>query len=266
MLSGFQRVKLCPHPELHRPKAIPLLLSAGSLLPPFGVWEGEWEGKVLCLNILIVYFEDKGKPLREVKTISHCSMPFVMWRHWCDAAHISTHVRNLLLFQTKFKCISVHSDSHLQIQVTLFLAYHCTAVSSSKPQSSLLLHCMFTAHNWALQAQLPHRGWEFSLAPFSFRGAGNDLPLPPTTVHNTPVLVETISWLGHTKAAALFGNKLLKSSWEQPQTAALQQNLKHSLSLAFLSATSTKKEAFWGNPLRLGWDSLTHWVHNCSTV
>lgn len=84
--------------------------------------------------------------------------------------------------------------------------------------------------------------------------------------HNTPVLVETISWLGHTKAAALFGNKLLKRSWEQPQTAALQQNLKYSLSLAFLSATSTKKEAFWGNPLRLGWDRLTHWVHNCSTV
>lgn len=148
-----------------------------------------------------------------------------------------------VLFQTnKFKCISVHGDSHPQIQEGLLTAYHCTAGSISKPQSSLLLHCMFIAHNWALQAQLP----------FTYRGLSLLgtllLPLPPTTVHNTPVLVETISWLGHTKAGALFGNKLLKRSWEQPQTAALQQNLKQSLSLAFLSATNTRKEAFWGNP------------------
>lgn len=161
-----------------------------------------------------------------------------------------------VLFQTnKFKCISVHGDSHLQTQETLLAAYHCTAGSSSKPQSSLLLHCTFTAHNWALQAQLPvpYRGLSFAWHP-TLQGAGSDLPLPPTTIHNIPVLAETVSQLGHTKAEALFGNKLLKRSWEQPQTAALQLDLKHSLSLAFLSATSTRQEAFWGNPLRLGWD------------
>lgn len=147
-------------------------------------------------------------------------------------------------------CLSLHSWKQLQTPEQLAAPLHVYSTQLSLAGSAI---------------SCPQR-LEFSMAAFSFRGAGNDLPLPPTTVHNTPVLVETISWLGHTKAAALFGNKLLKRSWEQPQTAALQQNLKHSLSLAFLSATSTKKEAFWGNPLRLGWDRLTHWVHNCSTV
>lgn len=70
--------------------------------------------------------------------------------------------------------------------------------------------------------------------------------------HNTPVLVETISWLRHTKAAALFGNRLLKRSWEQPQTATLQQNLKHSLSLAFLSATRHKERSILGESSQTG--------------
>lgn len=128
------------------------------------------------------------------------------------------------------------------------------------------LHVYSPQLSLAGSATRPLERFEFCLAPFSFWGAGSDLPLPPTNVHNIPVLVETISWLGHTKAAALFGNKLFKRSWEQPQTAALQQNLKHSLRLPFLSATSTRKEAFWGNPLRLGRDRLTHWVNNHSTV
>lgn len=93
-----------------------------------------------------------------------------------------------VLFQTnKFKCISVHGDSHLQIQEILLAAYHCTAGSSSKPHSSLLLHSVFTAHNQALQAQLPVpcRGLSFAWHSSPFRGLAVTflcLPPPSTTL------------------------------------------------------------------------------------
>lgn len=81
VLSGFQRVKQA---QSNSPTSV-CRITASTLW----IWMGEWEGKTLSLNFLIFYFEDKGKPLREVQTISHCSMPLGMWRHWCNAVYIS---------------------------------------------------------------------------------------------------------------------------------------------------------------------------------
>lgn len=245
------------------PRARPFPLPAASLLQPFGIQGGGWEGKRLCCSqgsekiLKFVFFEDKGKediggkwkPSRECPEVLRVFWAITPSRLSCDSTNATLCVS--LLFQTnKSKNMLVHGDSHPQTQETQGLEH--LAAQGTQPSPT---------------PQLPGPHWSlgFSLAPFSFWGTGWHLPPAVTTIHNTPVSVETISWLGHTKAA-LFGNKLLERSREQPQTAASQENIEHSLSLVFLSATSRKKGAFWGNHLRLGWDRLTHQTDKYSSV
>lgn len=153
-----------------------------------------------------------------------------MWRHCCNAAHISTILDQQI--QVHFSAwwhipSNTRDTSCCLITAQLEAAPNSRAACCSTFTASCKLHVYSTQLSLAGSATSSLQRFEFCLAPFSFwGGAGNNLPQPPTAIHNTPVLVETISWLGHTKAAALFGNKLLKRSWEQPQT--LQQNLKQS--------------------------------------
>lgn len=139
---------------LNRPKATALPLSAGSLLPPFGDGQAN-EREKQSLNFLIFYFEDKGKPLREVKSISHCSMPFAMWMHWCNAAHFSA---------ISDQQIQVHFTALWQSSSNSRDTSSCLSLLSRKQlqtHSSLLLHCMFTATTepCTLSYQSPTEVW-----------------------------------------------------------------------------------------------------------
>lgn len=246
----------CHHAAAHRPKATPQCLCR-ICFHPLGYGWGMRGQKTLSqfLNTLFWRRKQTSEGSENYQPLLHavCHVKALMQ---CCSHQYYFRPTNSSAFQCMVKVTSKYKR-HFLLPITAQLEAAPNLRAACCP-TACLQPCR-------LNYQFPTEVWVL-LGTLLFQGAGSDLPLPPTTIHNIPVLVETVSWLRHTKAAALFGSKLLKRSWEQPQTAALQLNQKHGPSLAFLSATSTRKEAFWGSPLRLGWDRVTHWVHDPCSV
>lgn len=192
----------------------------------------------------------KCTEILRVSWVSSCFMPCVTWRHSCNTACVST---------ISDQEVQAHFGSQWQLPWNTsdtFSCYHCIVESCSKAQStSCFSKCSEHVTKPCRHSyQFPDEVWGcLDLNHFG------DWFWPSCACHNTLVSVEIISWVEYTKAGSS-ENKLFERNWEQPQTAASEQNTNQPQ--PGLPVSHKHKEGILSN-----WgESLCHWVHQCSST